>query len=135
MFSDSPDRKEITERTSRSVILPRFVAHSFEPAKGFTNIHKPLPLRSTDSRESWPRTATSRNFELIDTGVFEGSRYFDVFIEYAKQTPDDIHIRISAANRGAEPAEIVLLPTLWFRNTWVWGCLHEGCYAQTADLA
>ena len=63
----------------------------------------------------------------IDTGVFEGSRYFDVFVEYAKQTPDDIHIRITVANRAGESAEIVLLPTLWFRNTWVWGCSHEGC--------
>jgi hypothetical protein len=66
-------------------------------------------------------------YELVDTGVFEGSRYFDVFVEYAKQTPDDIHIRVTAANRAAEPAELVLLPTLWFRNTWVWGCAHEGC--------
>ena len=63
----------------------------------------------------------------MDTGVFEGDRYFDVFVEYAKQTPNDIHIRITVANRADEPAEIVLLPTLWFRNTWVWGCSHEGC--------
>jgi mannosylglycerate hydrolase MGH1-like protein len=66
-------------------------------------------------------------YELVDTGVFEGSRYFDVFVEYAKQTPNDVHIRITAANRAAEPAELVLLPTLWFRNTWIWGCAHEGC--------
>jgi hypothetical protein len=60
-------------------------------------------------------------FELIDTGVFDGDRYFDVFIEYAKAGPDDILVRIEAINRGPEPAELHLLPTLWFRNTWSWG--------------
>jgi hypothetical protein len=60
-------------------------------------------------------------FELIDTGVFDGNRYFDVFIEYAKAGPDDILVRIETINRGPEPAELHLLPTLWFRNTWSWG--------------
>ncbi|HEV3064042.1 MAG TPA: hypothetical protein VGX93_01815 [Chthoniobacterales bacterium] len=78
-------------------------------------------------RENRDRAVDLPEYELVDTGVFEGSRYFDVFVEYAKQTPDDIHIRITAVNRAGEPSEIVLLPTLWFRNTWVWGCSHEGC--------
>ena len=65
-------------------------------------------------------------FELVDTGAFEGDRYFDVFVEYAKAGPHDILIRISATNRGAEPAELHLLPTLWFRNTWAWGETHDG---------
>jgi hypothetical protein len=60
-------------------------------------------------------------YELIDTGVFAEDRYFDVFVEYAKAGPRDILITISAANRGPEPAELHLLPTLWFRNTWSWG--------------
>ncbi len=60
-------------------------------------------------------------YELIDTGVFAEDRYFDVFIEYAKADANDILIRISATNRGPEPAELHLLPTLWFRNTWSWG--------------
>jgi len=60
-------------------------------------------------------------FELIDTGVFDENRYFDVFVEYAKAAPDDILIRITAANRGPEPATLHLLPHLWFRNTWSWG--------------
>jgi hypothetical protein len=60
-------------------------------------------------------------FELINTGVFDDDRYFDVFVEYAKAGPDDILIRIEAINRGPEPAELHLLPTLWFRNTWSWG--------------
>ena len=59
-------------------------------------------------------------FELINTGVFDEDRYFDVFVEYAKGSPDDILIRIDAINRGPEAAELHLLPTLWFRNTWSW---------------
>jgi hypothetical protein len=57
-------------------------------------------------------------YELLDTGVFNGDRYFDVFVEYAKGGPDDILVQITAANRGPEPAELHLLPTLWFRNEW-----------------
>src|SRR5215204_4209157 len=60
-------------------------------------------------------------FELLDTGVFDGDRYFDVFVEYAKADVEDILVRISAVNRGPEAAELHLLPTLWFRNTWSWG--------------
>ena len=60
-------------------------------------------------------------YELIDTGVFDDDRYFDVFVEYAKASVDDILIQITAANRGPEAAIIHLLPHLWFRNTWSWG--------------
>ena len=60
-------------------------------------------------------------YELIDTGVFADNRYFDIVVEYAKAGPDDILIRISATNRGPDAAELHLLPTLWFRNTWSWG--------------
>ncbi|HVM60533.1 MAG TPA: glucosidase [Verrucomicrobiae bacterium] len=66
-------------------------------------------------------------FELLDTGVFNDNRYFDVFAEYAKAGPDDILIRITVANRGPETATLHLLPTLWYRNTWIWGCKHDGC--------
>ncbi|MGH7060761.1 MAG: MGH1-like glycoside hydrolase domain-containing protein, partial [Stellaceae bacterium] len=59
-------------------------------------------------------------YELLDTGVFDDDRYFDVFIEYAKTAADDILIKISAANRGPAAAELHVLPTLWFRNTWAW---------------
>jgi hypothetical protein len=64
------------------------------------------------------RTRNDFEYELLDTGVFHEDRYFDVFIEYAKAGPEDILIRISAANRGPEAAELHLLPTLWFRNDW-----------------
>ncbi|HEY4817414.1 MAG TPA: hypothetical protein VIH67_08280, partial [Candidatus Acidoferrum sp.] len=60
-------------------------------------------------------------FELLDTGVFEENRYFDVFVEYAKADVEDILIRITAVNRGPEAATLHLLPSLWFRNTWSWG--------------
>src|SRR5689334_1588871 len=66
-------------------------------------------------------------FELIDTGVFNENRYFDVFAEYAKADVDDILIRVTVANHGSEAAPLHLLPQLWFRNTWIWGCKHEGC--------
>jgi hypothetical protein len=73
------------------------------------------------------RTRDDPEFELTQAGVFEAGRYFDVMVEYAKAGPDDICIRITAANRGPERAALHLLPTLWFRNTWSWGCRHEGC--------
>ncbi len=60
-------------------------------------------------------------FELLDTGAFADNRYFDVFVEYAKATPEEILIKITAHNRGPEKARLNLLPTLWFRNTWSWG--------------
>src|SRR5205814_1780976 len=60
-------------------------------------------------------------FELLDAGVFDDDRYFDVTVEYAKASPTDLLVRITAVNRGPEPAPLELLPTLWFRNTWSWG--------------
>jgi hypothetical protein len=60
-------------------------------------------------------------FELLDTGIFDDDRYFDVFVEYAKAGPDDVLIRIEVANRGPEVARLHLLPTIWFRNVWSWG--------------
>jgi hypothetical protein len=67
------------------------------------------------------RSRGDPEYELFDTGVFDDDRYFDVVIEYAKGTPEDIGIRISAYNRGSTPADLDLLPTIWFRNTWSWG--------------
>jgi hypothetical protein len=77
--------------------------------------------------ENQRRSNTEPEFELADTGAFDEDRYFDVFAEYAKASPNDILIRVTVANRGPEPATIHVLPTLWFRNTWSWGCTHEGC--------
>jgi hypothetical protein len=60
-------------------------------------------------------------YELLDTGIFDEDRYFDVIVEYAKAVPDDIVMLVTAHNRGPDPATLHLLPTLWFRNTWSWG--------------
>src|SRR5947207_6138894 len=59
-------------------------------------------------------------FELLSTGVFDENRYFDVFVEYAKADVEDVLIRITVANRGDRDADITVLPTVWFRNTWTW---------------
>jgi hypothetical protein len=69
-------------------------------------------------RTNGRRSRDEMEYELLDTGVFNGNRYFDVFVEYAKAGPEDILIRITAVNRGPEAAPLHLLPTLWFRNDW-----------------
>jgi hypothetical protein len=81
-------------------------------------------------RENRERDRLAPEFELLDTGVFDGDRYFDVFAEYAKADPDDILIQITVANRGPEAATLHLLPTLWFRNTWSWGRSGEGYWPK-----
>lgn len=70
--------------------------------------------------ENGRRSQYDPEFELLDTGIFAGDRYFDILAEYAKASPEDICIRISVTNRYSEPATLDLLPTLWFRNTWSW---------------
>src|SRR5262245_50856615 len=71
------------------------------------------------------RDRQAPEYELLDTGIFDEDRYFDVFVEYAKAEPEDTLIRITVCNRGPEPAEIHVLPTVWFRNTWSWGRTSE----------
>jgi hypothetical protein len=71
--------------------------------------------------ENRRRTRFDPEYELADTGIFDQHRYFDVVVEYAKVEPEDLLIRISVTNRGPESAQIEVLPTLWFRNTWTWG--------------
>jgi hypothetical protein len=66
------------------------------------------------------RSREEMEYELLDTGAFHDDRYFDVFLEYAKEGPEDLLIRVSVHNRGPEAARLHLLPTLWFRNTWSW---------------
>src|SRR5207249_3431927 len=71
--------------------------------------------------ENHRRSRAQSEYEITDTGVFDGERYFDVVAEYAKEQPNDILIRLTVTNRGPEAAQLTLLPTLWFRNTWAWG--------------
>jgi Glycosyl hydrolase family 63 C-terminal domain len=66
------------------------------------------------------RNRGDMEYELLDTGVFNEDRYFDVFVEYAKESPEDLLVQISVTNRGPEPATLHVLPTLWFRNIWTW---------------
>ncbi len=66
------------------------------------------------------RSREEMEYELLDTGIFDDDRYFDVFVEYAKGDPEDVLIKISVFNRGPEAAQIHVLPTLWYRNTWAW---------------
>jgi hypothetical protein len=78
------------------------------------------------------RSRTDYEYELLDTGVFNDNRYFDVFVEYAKASPDDILVEITVCNRGKRAAALHLLPTIWLRRTWSWQaddprpCLHDG---------
>ncbi|MGA8027033.1 MAG: glucosidase [Bryobacteraceae bacterium] len=84
--------------------------------------------------ENHRRTRLDPEYELEDTGIFEESRYFDIFAEYAKVDLDDILIRVTIANRGPEAADIVFLPTLWFRNTWAWELNQDASQKPRLDL-
>lgn len=77
--------------------------------------------------ENRRRNRLEPEYELLDTGVFDGERYFDVAATYAKAAPDDLCIELRVTNRGPEKATVHVLPTLWYRNSWSWGCTHEGC--------
>jgi hypothetical protein len=90
-----------------------------------------LDLVETNRR----RSREEFEYELIDTGIFGADRYFDVFVEYAKADPEDILIRISVHNRGPEPADLFVLPTLWFRNTWSWSKSAKPTLTQIQDGA
>ena len=83
--------------------------------------------------ENKKRSRLEPEYELIDTGVFDQNRYFDVFIEYAKATAEDIAIWITAWNRGPEAARLHVLPTLWFRNRWSWGDPYDTPRAVRID--
>ena len=82
--------------------------------------------------ENGRRSRSEPEYELVDTGIFNDSRYFDVVVEYAKAAATDLLIRIRVTNRGPDPAPLTLLPTLWMRNTWGWGYPDE--YQQSMTL-
>jgi hypothetical protein len=79
------------------------------------------------------RSRTEPEYELLDTGVFDDDRYFDVFVEYAKASPEDLLIQITVTNRGPEAATLHVLPTVWFRNTWSWGGESPRPYLRRAS--
>ncbi len=117
-----------------ALLLPRLHAH---PLLHEGPLQVPAGARFPTSscvEENAP-TAAARtpSSSSLDTGVFDEDRYFDVTVEYAKASPDDILIRITVANRGPEAAPLHVLPTLWFRNTWSWGCERGGVLAEAPD--
>src|SRR5207244_8281315 len=77
--------------------------------------------------ENRNRSKLVGEFELMDTGVFDENKYFDVFVEYAKADVEDIFVKITVANRAAEDATIHVLPTIWFRNRWTWDGAEANC--------
>ncbi len=83
--------------------------------------------------ENRRRGREAPEYELLDTGIFEGGRYFDIVVEYAKADPEDILVRITATNRGTDPAALHVLPTLWVRNTWAWGNDEPRPVVRAAD--
>ncbi len=85
--------------------------------------------------ENRRRDKTQEEFELLDTGIFDEDRYFDVFVEYAKADTEDILIKITVANRGPETASLRLLPTVWFRNTWSWGGRNRRPHLYEAQIS
>ena len=94
------------------------------PSHGYMKYLYKYPQREFPYRDlvetNGRRSRNDFEYELLDTGIFEDNRYFDVFLEYAKETPEDILIRVTVHNRGPEMARLQVLPTLWFRNTWSW---------------
>jgi hypothetical protein len=108
--------------------LDNLPSHSFmrmlykypQRAFPYSNLHEEANRRSREDPE----------YELVDTGVFDENRYFDVFVEYAKADAEDILVRIEVCNRGPDPATLHVLPQLWFRNTWSWQRSGEGYWPR-----
>jgi hypothetical protein len=94
------------------------------PAHGYMKYLYKYPQREYPYRDlietNRGRSRNDFEYELIDTGIFDDDRYFDIFVEYAKESPKDILVRITVCNRGPDAARLHLLPTLWFRNNWSW---------------
>ncbi len=102
--------------------------HSYAKA-AYHYPHSAYPYQALRD-ENARRGKDQMEFEVEDTGCFNEGRYFDVVTEYAKETDNNTCMRITVTNHGPVRAELHLLPTLWFRNTWVWGCEHEGCTSK-----
>ena len=105
-------------KTSRSITTP-----DSTPTHSYMKWLCQYPQRAYPYTELIAGNRRSRlepEYELIDMGIFDDNRYFDVYVEYAKSAPEDVLIRISISNRGPEDVTLHVLPTLWFRNTWSW---------------
>lgn len=95
--------------------------------------HAPYPYQ-TLVEENQKRNLHQSEYEILDTGVFDNNESFDIQIEYAKGGPNDLLIQLSITNLASQPARLEVLPKLWFRNTWFWGCEHEGCSLKPSIL-
>ena len=103
------------------LVLPRQHAHALVPEVPVQVPAARVPVRGPRRTTNGRRGKQDSEYELLDTGIFDEDRYFDVVVEYAKAAPDDILMLVTAHNRGPDAATLHLLPTLWFRNTWSWG--------------
>ena len=118
-----PDRQRGQSRRGRQGVLLLSGQHA-DALVHEVSVQVPaarVSIRATRRREPAPQRVRIRNSSWLDTGVFADNRYFDVFVEYAKASCNDILIRITAVNRADVDAPLHLLPTIWFRNTWSWG--------------
>ena len=119
--SDSRTRRATTARTSRSTGGHSTPRRRIRGCAGSTSTRS-APFRTTTSfAENRRRGVGEPEYELVDTGIFDDDRYFDIELTYAKAAPEDICIVIDCTNRGPDAATLHVLPTLWFRNTWSWG--------------
>jgi len=116
-----PDQRRGQSRRGRegTLLLPRRHADAFVSQMLYKYPQAEYPYARL-VEENRRRGIGQPEFELIDTGVFDDNRYFDVLVEYAQAAPDDILMRVTVENRGPQVATIHLLPQLWFRNTWSW---------------
>ena len=108
-----------------ALLLPRCDADAFVPENALQVSAGGISLRAAGRGKCGARQRSDGEFELLDTGIFDEDRYWDVFVEYAKAAPDDILMRVTVHNRGPETATIHVLPHLWFRNTWSWEPIHR----------
>ena len=115
-----PDEQRRQPRRGRegAVLLPRRDADALVPEDALQVSAARVSVRGSRRGESPPRHRAEPEYELLDTGVFDEDRYFDVFVEYAKADADDVLMRITVHNRGPEAASLHVLPQLFFRNTW-----------------
>ena len=112
------------EDVKELLLLPRRHADALLPEDALqVSAGASSPTRGW-SRRTAAAASIEPEFELLDTGIFDDDRYFDVFVEYAKAGPDDMLMRVTVHNRGPDEAVLHLLPQLWFRNTWSW---KHGC--------
>ena len=117
-----PQQRRRQPRRGREgvLLLSRFHADPFVHEVAVQISARGVPVRTISIQSNARRTRQDYEYELIDTGVFDEDRYFDVVVEYAKSSPEECFVQITVTNRGPETAAIHVLPTLWFRNTWSW---------------